>query len=289
MNEMEDLLVKAIHKKDLTSAETLLSRKSFFGFGGKVIDVNAISPPLLCYTCSVIGKSKESTELLLQHGANVNAKGEHGFTALHYAASTRNPDLIELLIAHGADVSARTDKGDTPLHKAAGASLNAVEILLRHGADPNVRGYSRKTPMHLTGTSDDHEATIRVLLDAGANIHLHNDDDGTLIHAYASSTPDEAICTFLIEQGAEFDIPRIHNGATPLHEAVEAYTEMFRSDMTTNRSGPEWTAKKLAIIQILVNAGADVHRLDRKGRSPVSMAASRPELQAILERRPPIG
>ena len=58
----------------------------------------------------------------LAAGADVNAKGEHGFTPLHAVCGRGtlwfgHMDIIELLIAKGADVNAKDD-GLTPLHEA---------------------------------------------------------------------------------------------------------------------------------------------------------------------------
>jgi uncharacterized protein len=57
----------------------------------------------------------EISELLLSHGANVNARQEGGFAPLHEAAQSGNLRMAELLLKHGADVDAMTDKGKTPL------------------------------------------------------------------------------------------------------------------------------------------------------------------------------
>ena len=52
--------------------------------------------------------------LLLERGANVNAKGKEGFSALHYAVAGNQPEMIALLLKHGADVEAKTGRGMTP-------------------------------------------------------------------------------------------------------------------------------------------------------------------------------
>jgi ankyrin repeat protein len=51
--------------------------------------------------------------LLLEHGADPNARQEGGFVPLHAAAQAGNDELYELLLASGADQDAATDDGRT--------------------------------------------------------------------------------------------------------------------------------------------------------------------------------
>ena len=51
-------------------------------------------------------------ELLLKHGANVNATNLQGFTALYRATYKNHPVAVRLLLAAGADVHAKTTIGN---------------------------------------------------------------------------------------------------------------------------------------------------------------------------------
>ena len=48
-------------------------------------------------------------EQLLAKGANVNAHGARGQTALMWAVAQKHPDVVKVLLAHGADVHARSE------------------------------------------------------------------------------------------------------------------------------------------------------------------------------------
>jgi ankyrin repeat protein len=75
----------------------------------------------------------EAVELLLQRGARTDAQSDIGATALMTAARDNQIEIVKALIVAGADVNAVTDKGFTAL-MAAGDVPALVELLLKAGA-----------------------------------------------------------------------------------------------------------------------------------------------------------
>lgn len=61
----------------------------------------------------------EVARLLINAGAEINRKCEHGRTALQMAAAWGHLDVVQLLIEHGADPTIRDDQGMTPSMIAA--------------------------------------------------------------------------------------------------------------------------------------------------------------------------
>jgi ankyrin repeat protein len=61
----------------------------------------------------------EVARLLIDAGADVNLRCEHGRTALHIAAAWGHLDVVQLLLEHGADPGIRDDEGLTPAMLAA--------------------------------------------------------------------------------------------------------------------------------------------------------------------------
>jgi len=84
--------------------------------------------------------------VLLDRGAEVNARMRDGATPLHMAASS-GPflEIVEMLVQAGADLQARGRGGRTPLHEAARSSEN-YQLLLRFGADPEALDDDGITP-----------------------------------------------------------------------------------------------------------------------------------------------
>ena len=71
----------------------------------------------------------------------MNGEDEECCTALHRAAAAGRLQAAELLIEHGALVDAQSADESTPLHKCVGWETNVelVALLVRHGANVNAR------------------------------------------------------------------------------------------------------------------------------------------------------
>jgi len=57
----------------------------------------------------------ETAKFLVEHGADVNAAGQYGWTALHAAAYQGMNDVIEYLVSKGANIDQKDEFGQTPL------------------------------------------------------------------------------------------------------------------------------------------------------------------------------
>ena len=85
---------------------------------------------------------------LLERGADVSTTATHPMRvqALHAAVASRSLDIVRLLLERGADSNARQHMGYTPLMGAAGGgSSEMVDLLLQHGADSGAVSDDGKT------------------------------------------------------------------------------------------------------------------------------------------------
>lgn len=74
-------------------------------------------------------------EKLIENGADINAYGAYGNTALHLAVIRNNLAIINFLIKSGADINRRNSAWQTPLHLAAEAgNKELIALLKQHGA-----------------------------------------------------------------------------------------------------------------------------------------------------------
>jgi ankyrin repeat protein len=88
---------------------------------------------------AVEGGNPEVVEAVLKAGADLNAVGETGMTALMMAAFFGKPAIIEILIRHGAkkDLVEERHRNTALLIAIRKNHVAAVKVLLNAGADPN--------------------------------------------------------------------------------------------------------------------------------------------------------
>lgn len=98
-----------------------------------------------------------AARVLLDSGANANARNEVGITALWEAARTGRLAIVKELVARHADVNARVIPrvgGDTPLMCAADfGHADVAKFLVQHGADPRAKNAKGQTAAQLAASS----------------------------------------------------------------------------------------------------------------------------------------
>jgi ankyrin repeat protein len=125
--------------------------------------------------------------LLIERGANINATGAWGCTALHTAAEQGNEEVVALLLDKGAQANSRDQRGRTPLMPACcWGHLGLVKMLVQHIGHP---GLDEKelldgwTALHYAAR-DGRVEVVRCLLLAGADPTI-TDDEGRTPRALA--------------------------------------------------------------------------------------------------------
>ena len=100
-------------------------------------------------------KRRDVVKVLLERDAKPSVPSrDQGFTPLHSAVATdageATAEIVRLLLEAGADPNAKSNEGGTPLHSAAyTGDLEIAELLLAYGADPNATGPKSQTALDI--------------------------------------------------------------------------------------------------------------------------------------------
>jgi ankyrin repeat protein len=147
---------------------------------------------------------RDAVRALLKQAADVNAAQGDGMTALHWAASRDDVELLQLLVYAGANVRATTRLGGfTPLWMAAqNGSARGVDVLLKAGADPNLATTLGVTPMMMAAASGS-VASIGTLAARGADVNAKENAYGQTPLMFAAAFNHPAAIEKLVDLGAK--------------------------------------------------------------------------------------
>jgi uncharacterized protein len=104
---------------------------------------------------------------LLEEGVSPVAKN----TALHVASRNGHTEIVEMLLEKGADVNAKTNEGITALIRASEKGhTETVARLLEKGADVNAKDSDGWTAL-MWASRNGHAETVTILLEEGADVN----------------------------------------------------------------------------------------------------------------------
>lgn len=200
----------------------------------------AVVPAALAAGCDV-----ELIELLLTHGADPDAPGPDGRSALRVATAQGRSDLVELLRRHGA----RDDATD----------IDRLLYACRHGDEESARRVLAEQPAVLDELSDVEAAAIvaaaesgavqavRLMLDLGFPVDARSRDRGeTALHAAAYAGSADTV-RVLLEHGADIEARDATWNSPPLDWAL-----VGSGEQPGTAPGPDWTRT----VALLLDSGA---------------------------------
>ena len=252
-------------------------------------DVNALDAagraPL--HTAAYHNHRPEITNALITAGADINARDPDGYVPSGRAANDRTPlfmsvhradgvivgqriptrqnlRVVEALVRAGADLEQPDGSGLTALHAAARWMPAAFPLLIRLGADPNVRDAEGNTPLDYAFLNRALEGLpevrrMREALRTGRAGQAC--DDWGSRDFFRSASPEEVRAC--LQAGADPNGPPGLHPLPPLFIAAGATPHP-------------------PVIDLLVEAGADVHAREWGGVTPLHEAAGQNTNPAIV-------
>ncbi|XP_039185330.1 protein phosphatase 1 regulatory subunit 12B isoform X2 [Crotalus tigris] len=236
------VFLAACSSGDTEEVKRLLAR------GARLNTANVDGLTALHQAC--IDENLDMVKFLIEYGANVNQQDNEGWTPLHAVASCGYLNIAEYLISHGANVAAVNSEGEVPSDLAEEAAMKdlLLEQVKKQGVDldqarkaeeqqmlQDARQWlnrrkieERKHPrtgataLHVAAAKDYCEV-MRLLIQAGFNVNIQDNDGWTPLHAAAHWGVKEA-CTILAEALCDMDI-RNKLGQTPFDVADEGLVE----------------------------------------------------------------
>ncbi|KAH9047979.1 ankyrin repeat-containing domain protein [Lactarius deliciosus] len=193
--------------------------------------------------------------------ASVNAADYQGRTPLHrvlWAGDRPDADrfgVAQLLIERGADVNARDKYHQTPLHPASYfVELKFVRILLDHGANVNTEGNQGLTPLHRVWRAKGHPdkdrfGVAQLLIERGADVNARDQDHETPLHL-ASRLVSLDGTWILLKYGAHLNAENLEC-KTPFQLAREGIREEMKNWPSDDSIGRSWRAKCVALMGLL--------------------------------------
>ncbi|OMJ95764.1 hypothetical protein SteCoe_843 [Stentor coeruleus] len=161
-----------------------------------------------------------------------------GWTGLYRSVICGHKDTTEYLLQSGADPNIKTRMGDTALHQAAdNRQLAQARLLLKYGADPNIQQNDGESALHLACFKGDEEMA-NVLLTHKANPNLQNTLFGKTPLHYAADYSYGNIVMMLLEFNANPEIKDKH-GKTPREIARSDEVQMILTRRSMSMPSPE--------------------------------------------------
>ncbi|XP_030086941.1 protein phosphatase 1 regulatory subunit 12B isoform X9 [Serinus canaria] len=244
--------------------------KKLLGRGARINTTNVDGLTALHQAC--IDENLDMVKFLVENGANVNQQDNEGWTPLHAVASCGYLNIAEYLISHGANVAAVNSEGEVPSDIAEEAAMKdlLLEQVKKQGVDLELSRKEEEQQMlqdarqwlnsgriedikqPRTGATALHVAAakgysevMRLLIQAGFNLNVQDNDGWTPLHAAAHWGVKEA-CSILAEALCDMDV-RNKLGQTPFDvsdEGLVEHLEMLQKKQTVLRSEKE-TRNKL--------------------------------------------
>ena len=267
-----------------------------------LITVPAYAADITLIEAIKTGQRAAAIELLAKK-ADVNAAEADGSTALLWAVSVDDADLVARLVRAGANPRIQNQLGASTLHEAAfNSNTSMMKALLDAGADPNAAGADGQTPLMIVARTAN-VAAAKLLLDNGGNPNAKESQKQQTALMWAAAANQGAMVRQLLAAGAEPDAKTATDLMTPLVSAepraqprtpggmtamlfatregcIECAKALLEKGAKVDLPDPEGVTPLISALfnahfdlaKLLIENGANLGRWDWWGRTPLYLA-----------------
>ncbi len=225
----------------------------------------------------------------IEIGVEIDEIGAGGYTALMAAAYYGHQSIVKILLDAGADPNLLSDddglgNGMTALMLVAGSFFPSnrqaiFKLLIAGGADVNQQGAGGKTAiMYAALAGSGYQDCVEASIAAGANLDLHDDRGHTLLTLVAAAE-NYQLLNLLIQSGASTagleSIQLIQAATTGNVNRVQSLLST-KVNLNLDRGaalGNAAAAGHTKIVDLLIQAGANVNLSNSAGFTPIASAA----------------
>ena len=235
-----------------------------------------------------LNSTLDMIQLLLDYGADPNAKQIGGETTLHKAISLGEAH-VRLLLSRGADVNARNDRKQSILDLAIDTPDRMIDLLVEYKVDLDAKDSDGQTALLKTAqTESDGAARVKLLVEHGADVRAEDLEGRTVLHHLRDLTDDTL--RHLLESGVAVNA-KDDSGATPMDFAVRQ-SDIAKYKLLLDFGGvhgeggvPPLTVTadcgNIELMSMLLHAGNDPNLLGNSEMSALSSAVERKHRETV--------
>ena len=242
--------------------------------------------------CPAMWEDPAVCQVLIDAGADIETKDENGHSPLLRASVSGKFAAVKMLVEAGADLCVTDNGGFICLSLAScfGHTETVRYLVGLKEVDVNHADEEYNTALHWAGQQNCPDV-VRVLIDAGADIEA-KDDVGCSPLLWACRSGMFAVVKILVEAGADVRVTCSKGDTCLILAACCGHTETVRylvglKDVDVNHKGGSGCTAVLAaanhadVVEVLIDAGADIEARDNYSHSPLLVASQRGELRVV--------